>query len=154
MSLEQIIYDALENCGRSKGDVAAGMGTPLSTLSRETSLYDLGAKFGASALIPFMRETRTVSPLAYIADQMGYRLVPKVADPDGEDLRHESLQAVNAENDFIQAANNPDVPYPELVQKRNVLAKENDDVLERRSPEFTAGQVVRGGNIVKVQVPQ
>lgn len=150
MAIEQLIYEALENCGRKKSDVAAGMGIPLSTLSRETSPYDSGAKFGAASMIPFMRETRSLAPLEYIADQMGFRLVPKNAAPDGDDLHHESLQAFEATHDFIQAANDENTPYHELLEKRRRAAKENDDVLERKRADLV-GQVFRNGKWGKVQ---
>lgn len=38
--LEMVIYNMVEDCGRQKTAIAADMGKPLSTFSREVSPYD------------------------------------------------------------------------------------------------------------------
>lgn len=137
-TLNEIVFQTLESCGRSKGEVATDMGIPLSTLCRETSINDTGAKFGATALIPFMNATGCLAPLEFLADAMGKRLTDKNACPNGEDMRDESLQAWDAAAKFIKAANNEEMDYSTLLGLRNAVAKEMDDVLERRSPQFNA----------------
>lgn len=114
------------------------------TLYKELNPHDATAKLGYLNLIQLMRATDDMRPAEIMADMLGYKLSPKAARPDGEDMRHESLQAVHAMDDFIRAANDPDVPYAELVAKRLRAAKEADDVLERRNPDYE-GHVMRGG---------
>lgn len=57
--------------------LADEIGKPYSTLLREINPYDNGAKLGAETLLEIMQQTRDVSPLRYMADILGYEMVPK-----------------------------------------------------------------------------
>ncbi len=57
--------------------LAEEIGKPYSTLLREVNPYDRGAKLGVETLLRIMLRTRNVSPLAYMANMLGYSLVPK-----------------------------------------------------------------------------
>lgn len=57
--------------------LADEIGKPYSTLLREINPYDRGAKLGAETLLEIMQQTRDVSPLHYMAEVLGYEMVPK-----------------------------------------------------------------------------
>lgn len=59
--------------------LADEIGKPYSTLLREINPYDRGAKLGAETLLEIMHRTRDVTPLQYMADLLGYEMVPKQA---------------------------------------------------------------------------
>ena len=127
-TLEDIIFETLENCGRPKGAVATDMGIPLSTLSRESSPYDAGAKFGASSLVPFMKATNSIAPLLLIADAMGLKVIPKNGKPDSGNLQQEVVQGYEATGEYLKAANDKNMHYTKLASLRMRADKELDDV--------------------------
>lgn len=55
--------------------LAKEIGKPYSTLLREINPYDTGAKLGVETLLQIMKHTRNVTPLEYMANQLGYTLV-------------------------------------------------------------------------------
>jgi len=57
--------------------LAKEIGKPYSTLLREINPYDTGAKLGVETLLQIMHFTGNVTPLEYMADQLGYVLEPK-----------------------------------------------------------------------------
>lgn len=129
--LETIIYEMVEDCGRRKTDIAADMGKPLSTFSREVSPFDDGAKLGAMDIIPLSLACRSDAIVAWLADALGYRLVKKFADPDGGDLGEEINQAYEASGEYLKMAREAKVCLAKLRKKREDLNKELDDVDER-----------------------
>lgn len=60
----------------SARDLARSVGKPYSTLLREVNPHDAGAKLGAETLLELMRATGDTMPLAYMAKELGYSLVP------------------------------------------------------------------------------
>lgn len=57
--------------------LAKELGKPYSTLLREINPYDSGAKLGVETMLQIMQITGNVTPLEYMADQLGYTLEPK-----------------------------------------------------------------------------
>ena len=137
-SLEELLHHVLEDCGRTKGAVATDMGVPLSTLSREVSLFDEKAKFGAAALVPFMRATRSVAPLRFIAQALGFGLVPLNGAPGGENMHHEVLQGMLAVGFFAEQAE-AGAHYTALSEPLEKAKKELDDVFIRARNRDTGG---------------
>lgn len=132
--------------------VAQGIGVPELAADFDiaaSSLYAMLNPYGEKNIrlvraLHIMARAGDFSPLDLYLNRHGFKIVKSEADPDGEDLRHESLQALGAASDFIQGANDPSMLYESLVALRRSLSKENDDVLERRRPGFE-GQVTNGG---------
>ncbi len=56
--------------------LAKEIGKPYSTLLREINPYDTGAKLGVETLLQIMKFTKNVTPLEYMANQLGYSLTP------------------------------------------------------------------------------
>mgnify|MGYP001380085392 CR=1 FL=1 len=56
--------------------VAQEIGKPYSTLLRELNPFDENAKLGVETLIKIMKVTRSVEPLRYMAEELGYTLAP------------------------------------------------------------------------------
>lgn len=54
--------------------VAAAVGKPYPTLTRELNPDDDGAKLGADMLMPLMQATGDIRPLEWLAGRMGYAL--------------------------------------------------------------------------------
>ena len=129
-TLEDIICDLWENCGRKKGDIATDMGVPLSTLSRETSLYDTGAKFGAASLVPFMKATGSMKPLEFIAAAMGHKLTPVNAEPESWEMPKEIIEGYEAVATYLKASNDPDIHHIDLFALRSLAEKQLDDVFK------------------------
>ncbi len=57
--------------------LAKEIGKPYSTLLREINPYDNGAKLGVETLLQIMKCTGNVTPLEYMAEQLGYNLSSK-----------------------------------------------------------------------------
>lgn len=57
--------------------LADEIGKPYSTLLRELNPHDDGAKLGVETLLKIMQQTGDIHPLEYMADLLGYDLVPK-----------------------------------------------------------------------------
>ena len=61
-------------------DLAKAIGKPYSTLLREVNPYDAGAKLGAETLLQIMMQTGDVKPLEFMANKLGYTLMPAKGD--------------------------------------------------------------------------
>lgn len=133
--LEMVIYNMVEDCGRQKTAIAADMGKPLSTFSREVSPYDEVAKLGASDIIPLSNACNSDAVIEWLADARGYRLIPKDARPDGADMNEEINQAWEAAGAFLTRARNGAArgaaSAMNLLGLRRRVAKEMDDVMAR-----------------------
>lgn len=57
--------------------LAKEIGKPYSTLLREINPYDGGAKLGVETLLHIMQCTGNTKPLEFMAEQLGYSLMPK-----------------------------------------------------------------------------
>lgn len=60
--------------------LAKEIGKPYSTLLREINPYDTGAKLGVETLLQIMKHTKNITPLEYMANQLGYSLVSSSSD--------------------------------------------------------------------------
>ena len=137
--LEMVIYNMVEDCGRKKTEIAADMGKPLSTLSREVSPYDEGAKLGVADIVPLSNACGSDAVIEWLADARGYRLVPKDAWPDASDMNEEINQAWEAAGGFLTKARNGAVSAMNLLGLRRNVAKEMDDVLARAQKNQDGG---------------
>lgn len=63
-------------------EIAERLNKPYSTLLRELNPFDMRAKLGVETLMEVMRITRDPRPLAFMAKQLGYRLVPDGASSE------------------------------------------------------------------------
>ncbi len=57
--------------------LAKELGKPYSTLLREINPYDSGAKLGVETLLQIMQITGNAEPLEYMAEALGYKVIPK-----------------------------------------------------------------------------
>ena len=131
---EMVISDMVDECaerGVSRTALAAAMGKPLSTFSREISPYDEGAKLGAADLLPLMNACESDAPLEWLANARGYRLTQKSAKPNGESLNEEINQAWEAAGNFLTKARSGAACAIQMLGLRKKVAKEMDDVLFR-----------------------
>lgn len=75
-SLANSVHDLVLESPLGAKNIAQAVGKPYSTLLREVNPYDAGAKLGAETLMNIMKITGNVSPLMYMASEMGYTLSP------------------------------------------------------------------------------
>ncbi|MDD4731990.1 MAG: amino acid-binding protein [Desulfovibrio sp.] len=73
----KVVQDAVLGGEMQAKDVAERLGKPYSTLLRELNPFDMRAKLGVETFMDILRVTRDPRPLAFMAKQMGYRLVPE-----------------------------------------------------------------------------
>lgn len=138
-ALEDVIADMVENSGRTLTAIAAEIGKHKSTLSRELSPYDAGAKLGVESLVPLMRACRSVAPLEALAGFMGYGLRPLGGEPDGRSMEDECLQGYEAVTDFIKAAR-AGRHYTDLMPRLRAALKELEDVVVRARDRDEGGR--------------
>jgi len=129
--LETVINDMVEESGRKKSEIAADMGKPLSTLSREISPYDEGAKLGVADLLPLMNACGSVAPLEWLAAARGLRLVPIDGNQEGECVVEGIVLAHEAVADFLAKARTAHPCNVKLLGLRRRVAKKMDGVMTR-----------------------
>lgn len=89
--------------------IASRIGKTYSTLARELDKEDSGAKLGADLLLPLMLAATTNGgdsvpwPLMFLADQLGYRIVPVSVEPSSNDSRDEMLDDNHAVSSLHEA---------------------------------------------------
>lgn len=72
--LSQIVHTVVLEDMKPARKVAEEIGKPYSTLLREVNPYDQSAKLGVETLLDIMQCTGNVTPLEYMAEQLGYHL--------------------------------------------------------------------------------
>lgn len=73
--------------------VAATIGKPYSTLTRELNPDDDAAKLGADLILPILRLTGDIRPLEWLASRLGYVLLPESCiKPDRNSWEGEHVQ--------------------------------------------------------------
>lgn len=75
--LLKLIHTAILESPISPKALAKMLGKPYSTLLREVNPYDQGAKLGVETFMEVLKITGDISPLEYIANELGFELVPK-----------------------------------------------------------------------------
>lgn len=75
-NVTRIVQDIVLDGERPAKQLAAEIGKPYSTLLREVNPFDKNAKLGVETLLQIMKLTRNVAPLSFMAQEMGYTLVP------------------------------------------------------------------------------
>ncbi len=104
-----------------------------------------GAKFAAADLLPLMRACGDIAPLRYIAAQMGYVLVPMTCAPDGRNLDHECLQALQAMARFVESIQLERTPYEDDIRLLELANKEGQDCIVRKRDRQEAEKAGRAG---------
>ena len=80
----QIIQDTVSRNPIGAKAVAVKIGKPYSTMMREVNPNYKGETLGSYPLMDIVRATKDISPLAFMAKELGYRLVP-VSKDEGEE---------------------------------------------------------------------
>ena len=94
-TLTEVVRDALiyDSPRLPLKQVAADLGKPYFTLTRELNTEDDGAKLGADLLLPIMKLTGDIRPLEWLAARLGYILTPEnQITPDRESWQGEHAQ--------------------------------------------------------------
>lgn len=72
--LTKIVHTVVLEDLKPARKLAEEIGKPYSTLLREVNPYDQSAKLGIETLLDIMHCTGNVTPLEYMAKQLGYNL--------------------------------------------------------------------------------
>lgn len=80
--LAQMMHNMFMDSPVPPREIAAAVGKPYSTLLREVNLYDSGAKLGVETMFKIIQHTGNMKPLEYMAEQLGFRLIPMDGDVD------------------------------------------------------------------------
>ena len=75
--LTRIIHNVILESSIPAKTLARELGKPYSTLLREVNPYDAGAKLGVETFMALIKLTGDITPMEYIADELGMELVPK-----------------------------------------------------------------------------
>ena len=92
--LTRILQQSVQDCARPAREVAMEAGKPYPLLMRELNPMDLRAKVGVEMLVPIMRATGNLAPLAHVARSMDQALVPLNLRIDDETSREGRLLAL------------------------------------------------------------
>lgn len=125
--------------------VAAGIGKPYATLTRELNPDDDGAKLGADLLLPIMRVTGDVRMLEWLADKLGYILLRKDdVHPDQPSWPLEHAQDTQHLGEMARLMATG--AAPEEVQRVGTIAiREIEETLVQYVRDYDAGRVVTAG---------
>ena len=80
-SLIAVVHNLVLESPKSAKALAKEIGKPYATLLREINPNDTGAKLGAETLLELMQCSGNIEPLRYLAENMGYRVVPANGAP-------------------------------------------------------------------------
>lgn len=75
-NVTKIVQDIVLEGERPAKQLAAEIGKPYSTLLREVNPYDRNAKLGVETLMQIMKVTKNIAPLSFMAQELGFMLVP------------------------------------------------------------------------------
>lgn len=75
-NITKIVQDMVLEGERPAKQLAADLGKPYSTLLREVNPFDKNAKLGVETLMQIMKLTKNEEPLRYMAQELGFTLVP------------------------------------------------------------------------------
>ncbi len=76
-SVTRVVQEMVMNSHQALKDLAQKIKKPYPTLLRELNPYDKGAKLGVETLLDIMKATGEVAPLKYMANELGFDIVPK-----------------------------------------------------------------------------
>ena len=125
--------------------MAAGIGKPYATLTRELNPDDDGAKLGADLLLPIMRVTGDVRMLEWLADKLGYMLLRKDdVHPDQPSWPLEHAQDTQHLGEMARLMATG--AAPEEVQRLGARAIQDiEETVVRYAKDHDAGRVVMVG---------
>ena len=106
-----------------------------------SSVYTLLNPYGDKNISFFralhiMSKGGDISPLILFLEQAGYRVTKSDAEPDGEDMREEVIQAYQAVGDFLKRADKGEI-HTDLLPFLEKALKELEDVFKRLREEQT-----------------
>lgn len=134
-TMTEMVRDMVFNCGVPAKEVAAELRKPYPTLLREINPDDDGAKLGADILGDIMTKCGDVTPLRFLALQMGYRISPlSSSDPDKSTLHEELADDLQALAKYQKALTDgaEDSKLAELLEFA-IMELEENLVLHRRN---------------------
>lgn len=128
-----IVHNAIvsNDCQVSVEAMAAELDKAPSTLYNELNPFGAEpAKLGLDDAREIMRHIKCQDLADALAADLGYRLVSMADTPNGKDMADECLQGLHVAAEFTSAANSG-AHYTDLIDLRNRVAKEMDDVIVR-----------------------
>ena len=146
------ILEKLQGTALSRGikELAADFDLSASQMYAQLNPYAREKNIRFDRALEIMERADDFSALAEFFDQLGYRIVQKDVQPDGEDMREECLQAYEACAAFLTSANG-NAPYTEtfsLLEKAHkeldhVFARLRNEQARKYAPQSNAREVVK-----------
>lgn len=161
-TIEEVFYDLWEELGSGrKNEIAKQVNKPLSTLSREISIHDPGAKLGVDMLVPLVKAFNSLAPVDFILAELGLKAVSSEdVSPDGHTMFEEFHQTMQA----IAELHLTGVAYREGRSTKEELARaEREAIREIREDVARTirgdvypidGHIMRGGKLESAKVQQ
>lgn len=87
--LHILVQEVILQDRHSAHEIAKGLNKPYSTLMRECNPYDTKAKLGAHTLLDLMVFTGNITPLCFMANILGYKVVRMENAQDKRGEEHE-----------------------------------------------------------------
>lgn len=135
-SVTEAVARMIDESTLSMKQIAARSGKTYATLSRELNIIDEGAKLGADLILPLCIASTTNGaastpyPLLFLAEELGYRIVPAEVEPSASDSRDEMLDdnhAIAAFHDAIRKGKDLEM----LKVLADAAHKEIEETMER-----------------------
>ena len=114
--------------GKPLKGIANELGKPYTTLMRELSSEDKGAKLGVETLLPLMRACGSVAPLRFLATRLGCRVVSlREVRPDKDTLHEELLDSYDALTRYHRAIRDNEPPETVAELRELVIRQVQED---------------------------
>lgn len=120
--LTKLIQETVLSNDKQAREVAKAVGKPYATLMREINPGDSGAKVGVETLLPLMKAAGSIKPLTYLANTMGYVLVPLDVETSS-DSEQSNLLALELMNGFGRYADS----LKKALEKGEISEKDLED---------------------------
>ena len=127
-TLLDVIRDIALASGKPLKSIANEIGKPYTTLMRELSSEDKGAKLGVEMLLPLMRACGSVLPLRFLASRMGCRVVSLgEIRPEKVTLHEELLDSYDALAQYHRAIRDGAPPETVAELREMVIRQVQED---------------------------
>ena len=123
-TLQDVIREMALTSGKPAKVLAKEVGKPSSTLMRELSSEDKGAKLGVEMLLPLMRACGSIMPLRFLASRMDSRVASlRDVTPDKSTLHEELLDSYDALAQYHRAIMDNE-PLENVAELREMLIRQ------------------------------
>jgi hypothetical protein len=145
-TLDESLARARHDSGRSTETVAAEIGCTRGYLAAALNPEHEELQFQARHLVAFCRATHSALPLAWLADQLGYVLVPREQATAARDIAIETLDVVSHVGDLSKLVR-------DAYEDGQITEQERSDIRDRaRRIQKEAAEVERATTLSPISL--